>query len=1032
MLAYVYRHSYLIPIIIIILLVFGSYALFQIPVEYLPQTEGQSITVQYTWSGQSPRTLESVITRKVEAAAASLKDVADISSQSREGIVSITLDFKKKTPVDLRVLELKELLASLQREFPQPVSNPQLSFNSEKEANSDAFENKPVLVYSLLVQEGRNMPKSWINRVVVQPLMRIQGVSDVVVRGIREPALQITVDVDRASDYKLSYNQILQRIRRGNQFETIGRPRTSKNIIYVKPDYINPSALRNLPVSTGSQLVRLSEVANITSTVSPRKSLMRMNGQRTVTLSIYKNKNTDEFNLAERVKSQMENLSNAYTDVFDLRIESDITGRLNQEMTVLQYQSLISAVIIFVILYFFIRSLLATFLVYSSILLSVLMGFTILYVTGFSVNMVTLATLIITLGLVVDNAIIVFDHLSGKKLSGKENSFLKTANEVQSLFNPILANTITTLIIFLPIALYFRDKLSLITTIGISLAIFLFSSVAICFTLVPFVTVRVPMNVRVKGIARKYYRSLFLFHQFKYKLRHILFTLLILGMGIPVFLLSYDTESTVGSVVKASEEWIGGITYQFYYQVRFGRQAVKPEETKSINLNIKLPPGSSIEYMDKVASVFEGVIVEDQRLIEFFKTRIDRNRGIDIQIVIPREEVSKAGPFFLFNKLSYLANKTGNADISVSFLDENREFGSNETSRSAYVVLKGYNYEELNRLALEVKALIENMGVARNIYAHAEDRESKFTMDLPVYRIKSNKLTEHGISYASFISAIKPYIQTGQTTGDIHFNKFRYLMVSESSANPETVEQLLDKPILMDDRLITLRQFGDISFESEPTAIVRENREYKKRVAFTYLGELARLNLLVDEIKKRINFPSGYSIETPTFSFGGEPVNPNNLVAIILLSILAIWVISSAALEHWWASGYTLICLLCTLAVCMAYTVWIQPNFSEAQYTAVLFTLGIAVNNMLLLLFVYRRKLSAGVGPFRAWQYAFQRKSRPVMMTLFTTIAGLVPLLVFDGSQFWYALAHMVMFTLPISTTFTFIFAGLFSGLKTN
>jgi len=1026
MLAYVYKHTYLIPLLVILLLVLGSYAVNQLPVEYLPQNEGQSLTIQYTWSGQSPRTIESVITRKVEEVAATLRGVADISSQSRDGMAQIILDFKEHTPVNIRQVELKELLASLQKEFPEAVSNP--NYNSSKGENR--YENEPILVYSLLQNEGRNLNRNWIKRVVEQPLLRIQGVSEVVVRGLREPALQISVDINKVLERNLSYQQILRRISRGNRVETIGRPQFSNHVMYVKPDYTNLAKLRNLPVSNGSQIVRLSEVADITSTISPYESLMRMNGKTTITISIFKNKNTDEFNLAERIKAKMNALSDEYDQELNLRIERDITDRLYHEMTILRYQSIIGAILIFVILYLFLRNLPAAIMVYSSILLSVLLGFAVLYTVGFSVNLITLATLIVALGLIVDNSIIVFDHLSRKELAGRKNSYKKTADEALSLLNPILANTLTTLIIFLPIALFFRSKLTIISSIGISLVILLFSSVAISFLVVPYVTARKNLNVRPaeKFVNKRRYFALF--HQLKHKLRYGLITLLILSIGVPVFLLPYDTESNIGSMIKASEEWIGGITYQFYHTAKFGVQAAQPDQTESITINIKPPSGSSMPYMDKMAGVFEGLISEDQSFIKFFKTQINKKRGIDIQVVIPIQHLDDPEPFFLFNKISYLANKTGNADITARFLRETREFGGGGANRTASVILKGYNYKRLNKLAVTVKQLIERMGVAKNVYAHAEDRQTIFKMELPTYHINSKKLTENDISYTSFINAIKPYIRQGQVSGIIHLNNHSYQLVSESSDKPGTIEDLFDNPIRIDNRLITLREFGDIYFETEPTAIIRENRVYKKRVAFTYLGQLMQLDLLIDEIKKRINFPPGFSIEKTKFMFGGEPVNPNNLVGIVVLTLFAIWVICSAALEHWKASGYILICLICTLAVCMAYTVWFQSNFNESHYTAVLFTLGIAVNNMLLLLFIYRNKIKNGVGEFRAWQHAFQLKSRPIIMTLFTTIAGLLPLLLFDGSQFWYALALMVIFTLPLATALTFLFAGVFSGLQ--
>jgi|GEM_PF-4706960 len=1021
------KHRYWLPLVYALILGLGILSWYHIPTEYLPGKKSNQFTIRYHWPGKQPIEIETVITRKVEKICSELTGVESLSSRSTEGISEVYVTFKHAETLTFRLIELRQELNNLERKLPESVSRGSVIGGGSE----SAYDRQALLTYSLMFSENGAPDHEWLTHTLVHPLERLTGVDKVQLNGLQRPTINLMFDLERMDKLSISTDEVIQQLLSANRqlFGGYVDRGNQRREIYLNRQVDNLSALRNMPVLSGEQSILFSEFCEVEMSSAIPRSILRVNGQKNVSLSVYKDDYHDALNLSNQIKELVSRQIGPYQSRVKVLLEQDLAEDIRIQLSSVNRQMLISFGFIILILSLFIRRIDGISIVVSSIVLVVVSGLLLTYITGYSFNLLTLAAITMSLGLVVDNSIIVYEELSDDPPEHGELYLTWIVDQMKSLLNPIVANTLTTLIVFLPVGLLFKEYFEMIIPIAVTLSFFIGTSVIVSLSWIPFWIFRIRKGHKSETKKWNVQGFWIVFHTLKYRLRYVLLVVLILGFGFPWQIVPVSSNSEYYDWYKTAVKWTGGVIYPFFMDTNFGSQKFKQADHETISLNMIAPAGTKIEYLDKIIQPFEDIIDKDSSVVSFYKTFIDETYGAQIRSTIPRSELNSAKPYFLYNKLSYLANKTGNAVFNLSFQDDSRSFGGKMLGGSYRFSLRGANYQDLSNFALKAARLLSESGFVDDVYAHAEDRDAQYKRNQPVFNLNPFQLINKNTSFTDLQRDLYFYLQQQQPLFPVDLSRERYLLQLSISPNPMTLKWIQQASIPLSGSDIYMNELGDFSFESVPTAIIREDRQYLKTISFNFAGSFAQIPELLKWVKNQIDLPPDISLEfdSGVINWGNDSLSTGALMLIVLLAFVFIWAVASAALENWSASGNVLIALLLTLGTIMSFSLFIDEDFNISHYVGALFTLGIAINNALLLLHGNIQNQRHGVGGLRGWIYAYKQRSRPIIITLCTTMAGVCPLIFIEGAEFWRNVSYMVLYSLPISTVLVFIFLGNFT-----
>jgi len=324
-----------------------------------------------------------------------------------------TIKFSKNAPVDFRAVELREYLNSLEEEFPESVSPGSITRSVPRELE----DQQTFLIYTLSGDlDGKDL-LVFGQKSIKNKLLGIDGIADIKLEGVQDPALIVEFDRFKLERYGLSHTTLMSKIYqrlawRGTGYTESGNARYS---LVIPPDYSQISEIERMRIElpeTERQLI-LADIATISVQDYPAKTKRRITGDPALTIEFVKEGGADAIKLADNIVSRMEEISNGLPVEKDLRLQFDSTEELRNQFNELATQAMISGLLVFLIVFMFIRKLSAPLVIMGSVLFSVFLSISLLFVFDYTLNVITLAGITIALGMLIDNAVAVsYTHLT--------------------------------------------------------------------------------------------------------------------------------------------------------------------------------------------------------------------------------------------------------------------------------------------------------------------------------------------------------------------------------------------------------------------------------------------------------------------------------------------------------------------------------------------------------------------------------------------------------------------------------------------
>jgi hydrophobic/amphiphilic exporter-1 (mainly G- bacteria), HAE1 family len=1047
-----FSRKYLISFFYLAVVVIGILTWIRIPVELSPNIQLPSVTVSYSWSRTSPTVMEQEVTRKVEAIATQIRDVSRIRSTTTEGNSSVTIEFAKEAPIDFRMIELREKLSLLSQEWPGSISVPSIT----KRVPEELKDLQTFLTYSISGSLNQHDLFEMAQTRIQRPLLGTPGLADIELAGGREPAIVIEFDQNTVEQWGIQPGQVSALINQGLGRKTAGWvPIADQRTTMVVPPQIRTvDEIRQIPVLIpGTQRqIRLADIAEVSIQDRPETVLRRINGNPALTLIFHKEAGADALTLADQVRQRMDGIASELPNGVVLRMESDSTEDLRKQLADLQTDAILSLGAVFLLLLIFIRRVRAPFLILSSIILSLMLGMTSLFLMGISLNVITLAALTISLGMMVDNAIVVYEQIHSATIHSPEDRLQKMSESLKRVMVPVMASTLTTIAIFVPLMFTFERLRIFLIPLGIGVSVTLIASVLVSLTWIPYASVWfIPrQNLREVPFIRpsswwKPRRWMMLFMFWRHRLRWGIYAIIMLTIGLPVYLIKDNkrVQSAAAIDAKADSSWVshikkayiakrehidpyvGGIGYRFYRSTYFG-EPFKGVYRENIRVNVNTPLGTPLEELNKIALNFERIAESFKDAIDYYETRVSEYSGTTMVFYFKDEYLYRAEPYRMKAEMMYLAAYTGNSSISVSGFGDGYFSGGGGGLASFQVQVKGYSLEEIDAVADDLKKRLEQHRRVQNVELNLA-RSSNQRLWHYVLRFDDTDLYLKNLNRRDVLAGLQMDMNPEYSTvGYVDLKGRRHYLITRFRADTRYREQFGESMRRVGDHYVKVDEISTITKQEVMARIQKEDQNYSKTVSFEYLGSYKNGNDLLNETLSALPLPVGISVGRPNYiPFGSGSQEGMSLMITLLMAVFCVWMVVSAMLESWSASWAVILAVPLSALGIMIGVIEHDIAFDRGAISGALLCVGVVVNNSILLMHRRGEASRAGISGYRAWLQVYRDKSRSVILTSVTTIGALMPLILFGSSDFWRNMAIVVSWGLGLSALLVLLLAGI-------
>ncbi len=999
-----------------VIIVLAGYDSFkQLPREVVPEIAVPIIFVNTIYPGVSAKDMETLITSQIEDEIEGLEGIKKITSSSRQGVSSISVEFAPNTDVEEALRRVKEKVDIAKADIPDDAEEPYV-----RELN---FSDQPIIIVVISHPAGLEVLSSTAD-ILEDEFKRVKGVLDVKVSGDLEKELAIEVDPTKLIHYGFGMDDIIKAVN-GENITIPGGVLKSDVINYtlsVSGEIKDPNIFNDIVVSAEGTKAKLSALADVSFKYQERETISRLNGKPAISLAITKRGGENLVRIAADVKKVIEDNKALIVPGTQINFSLDESKRVDMMISDLVNNILTALVLVLAVTLIFLGPTNSIF-VSLAIPLSMLISFFVIQLLGITLNMMVLFSLILALGMLVDNGIVIVENIFRHGLMGKSRAeaSIDGTNEVAM---PVVTSTLTTILAFFPIIFMpgimgdFMSYLpkTVIIVLSSSLLVAIFINPVICSRFLK-IDEKKQRQITEGGSLFKKVQDVYT-RNLKWSLRHpflvLFFSFLSLVVGLGLF-------------------------------AGFGKGAIffpnlDPEVT---NVNIEAPNGTPLQITDSMLMKIENVIDTMEHSIEFLQSTTGQASA---QMFAGSERESYYGNlrlgFYPYLERKIKGQKTTDElkesvkTITGMDITVRKQEGGPPTGHPISYEVTGLDYATIGTLADSVEAVI------RDYSSFMENIGSDFESAKPQLKVEINreKAAVLGISTAQIATTIRRAMNGGEISklrmaNDEYDVNIRYK--DEFRGDLNALKKL---SIVNNGKRIPLSSVADISNETEIGVIKRKNLDRNVEVWADFkigakVEDKSRVKKEITERVSKLKVPKGYYIDIGE----GEQIQEEataflkkafgiaiGLIAIILIIqfnsitqpvIILVAVMLSLGGIFW---GFFLAQLHFVIIMCGVGTISLA---------------GVVVNNGIVLIDFINQLRERGHSIEDAIVEAGRARLRPVLLTAITTVLGLIPMafrfsfnfqeFVFefgtDSSQWWSELAWTIIFGLSFATALTLV-----------
>lgn len=979
------------------------------PSQTLPQTN-----VWFGWYNASAKVIEQEVTSKLESVFSQMKGVKRISSVSEQGSGNITIDFKKGTNLDAVRFEIATLIRQTYPALPQGVSYPSISVNTSGE------KSQPVLTYTLNANASPLYIQQFAEKNIVPKLSTIKGISEVNVYGGNPFEWVITYSAQKSHLLGISPYDIASAINTFYKNDFVGvAPLRENDQSTIRVLLQNSSSVavawEKIPVKmVDGRMIYLTDIAKAKYQECAPQAYHRINGLNTINLVVYPEKNTNTLRLGQKVKEMMADIQLQLPAGYSVRIANDSTKFIQKELRTNGLRSFFSILILMLFVLLISRNFRYLLLIVFSLIANLIIAAIFYYSFKIDIHIYSLAGITVSFGMLIDNSIIMIDHLRHR---GNKSVFLA-----------ILAATLTTIGALSVIFFLKEDQKINLIDFSFVLIINLLVSLAIALLFIPALYEKLPLKKRFskRGYrnkrraikATRFYSRVILFGK---RFKWVFILLLLLGFGIPVHLLPDKMEkettwaktynSTLGNAwfvenVKPTLVKVVGGSFRLFTEHVFESSFYSEPGRTTLYMNGSMPEGCTIDQLNEAVKKMEfhiGTYTE----VETFQTSIYSPQYASIVIQFNEKAENSGFPYFLKEELTAKAISLGGLDWSVYGVGQGFSNALNSGYKSEHIILKGYNYDQLYLYAEQLKGnLLENPRVKEVEVTGSTNWQSSSR-----YEYYMQFFPESVALYDATLTQFYAYLSNKLYQTDLNkvFNQGEMQQVSLKSDETDEFDvwQLKNEPVQLDQHLRKISSFGTLEKRASGNTIHKEDQQYQLVVAYDFIGPGPLAQMVREEQVKKMEeqLPLGYRVYEN--KWWGWDKKDKQQYLLIFLVIAIIFLVCTILLESI-TQPLAILVLIPISFVGVFLTFYLFDfNFDQGGFASFILLCGITVNSGIYIINDYNHLLREGrKSKLKSYLSAFNFKIVPTLLTILSTILGLVPF-IWSGQKevFWFSFA---------------------------
>lgn len=1005
--------NFKIFIIFLLFTTLGAFVFPKLSVKLNPSSTLPSITINYSWANSSPYTLEQDITSKLESGFSTLRGLEKLSSKSSKGQGYITLEFDKYTNIDIARFETATVIRQLYKKLPEQSSYPIISVNKPNESQTRAF-----ISYSIKANTSSLDIQEMVSTQIQPFINSIKNVDRTQIYGANNKEYIISLNDALIRELKIKKNDLI------NALQTFYK-KASLGSVFFKDQYISLSLLPttekigwHIPVKKiDGRLIYLDEFATIKEQEQETQNYYRINGDNSITLNVYATKKANTITLSEKIQNTINSLEKTLPKDYSIIKTYDSTEYLSEELKKIYKRSSYTVIILLLFILLVSRSVKYLLVTLISLTANISIAFLFYYIFNIEIQLYSLAGIAISLGLIIDNSIVMIDHLRYRKN--------------KDIFIPILASTLTT-IGSLAVIFFLDDKLKvnlidfalvIIINLGVSLVVALF--------LIPALISKIKLPVIEENSSNndtkeKFYKLYSLIINTEVKFKKPLIILAILAFGIPFFLLpkkldnnetwyektynkSLGNEWYLENVRPEIDKYLGGSLKLFKDYVFENATYNKNEETK-LFVKASMEKGATVHQMNSVFLGLENYLSQFKE-IKQYTTNVFSGDYAKLEITFHNNESESSFPFILKSRLISKAIDFGGIEWDIygvgnGFNNDN----TNDEPINFAVTGKGYNYDGLNKWADSLKVALESHPRIKEVFV----QESNSRLKRPSYEYKFD-LDKELIALSDFtpleiVDELKQL--TISKNKDISINmkgKYSPVRLESKQSKDFDIWHIKNTPIQSNNKALTLKNIAIIDKEREEENIYKENQEYVRLVEFQYVGAAKSGSKFLDQQLEELEskLPLGYTFEKSDVQWFFGLDNKYSYNHLLLLVLGIIYFVCAILFESF-KQPFIILSVIPISFIGVFLTFYLFDfNFDQGGLSSFLLLSGITVNASIFIIngFNKLKKEYPNKSKIDLYLIAFQQKIFPILLTIISTILGFIPFIK-DGQNevFWFAL----------------------------
>lgn len=983
------------------IIVFGAYSFTRLPVDLFPDFEVPVITVITSYPGASAIDIEQNVTRELETALSTISNLDEIYSESIDNASVITLTFDWEANMLEVVSDVRDAINRAQMFLPEGIDDPFI-----QKFDTGAI---PVMGISAVADDSFYDLENLLDDEVIAPLNRISGVGAVVMFGVPEQQVKVLIDPVKLEAYNLDIDRVTQLIRSENIAVPAGQLDlgVSSYNLRTNSEFASEEEIGNIVVTHNEgQAVYLDEVATVTSGFKEETSIGRVDGSRGVILLASKQADANTVTVANEIQKQLPTLQERLPADVELIVLFDTSEFINQAINNLSMVLFFALMFVILIVFAFLHRWRATLIIAVTIPVSLLVGLIYLALTGSSLNIISLTSLAIALGMVVDDAIVVLENVI-RRIEAGDKPKAGAIRGTREVFTAVIASTLTVVSVFLPLTFISGMMGIWFQELGFIVVVTVVTSTVSALMLTPMLA-----SVMIKHIDKKKNPGML----FKSYVTH--------------FARNFSTlEEKYAQAIRWSlhrrKRVVAGAILIFGSSIALipliGFEFMPVSDNSQITMEAELATGRNLDFTEEVIrdleTMFKTEVPEmDNYAIQAGGTGFAGTQpGFVVNIIMGLVGISERDRS-IFEIAEVMREKL--AEIpEIRRFEVNAGGGGPGGVRPVEINILGRDLTTTSVIADNLMEQLENIEGIRDIRSSRGDDRTEFEV-----RLDREKLAGSGMNSSMVSNAVRGSMD-GLTTSQFRRAGNEYDIIvryrDEDRHSLSSVEHI--SMMTPSGQKVRVGDVGQIREFRTPPNIERFNRE---RVVTVTSGLTGRpLSEVVDEIDlvlADIELPAGVEIQ-----YGGDIEDLeeafSDLFLILIISLILVYIVMAGQFESFRDPLVIMFSIPFAMTGVLLAALLTGTALSVIGMLGAVILVGIVVKNAIVLIDYIRLLQSNGMEVLESIIEAGKLRLRPVLMTTFTTILAMLPLALAlgEGAELWSPMAISVIGGLAFSTLIT-------------